>query len=258
VIRDITDLKKTEAQLLKYTRELKVSNQELDDFAYIASHDLKEPLRGLLTQTTFLLEDYQDKLDADAIRRMRRLIYLSQRMDKLISDLLYFSRLGRTEMAVQETDPGELVGEVQQMMDTFLKERNARIVIPRPMPRIVCDKLRVAEVFRNLITNAVKYNDKPERVVEVGYLENVKAPHGDEAGVFYVRDNGVGIDPQFHEAIFRIFKRLQNPAVKDEEGTGSGLTFVKKIIERHKGHIWLESESGKGSTFYFTLGDKGP
>ncbi len=254
VIRDITDLKKTEIRLLKYTQELKRSNQELDDFAYIASHDLKEPLRGLLTQASFLLEDYQDKLDAEGIRRMRRLMYLSQRMEKLIGDLLYFSRLGRTDLAVQEIDPNEIVGEVRQMMDTFLKEHNAKVTIPNPMPRIVCDKLKIAEVFRNLITNAVKYNDKPERLVEVGHLENVKAPHDDEKDVFYVKDNGIGIEPEFHEEIFRIFKRLENPAVKNEEGTGSGLTFVKKIIERHKGHIWLESELGKGTTFYFTLG----
>lgn len=255
VTHDITDTKQKEMQLLKYTQELKRSNQELDDFAYIASHDLKEPLRGMLTQTSFLLEDYQDTLDAEGIRRLRRLIYLSQRMDKLISDLLYFSRLGRTEMAVQETDPNEVVGEIRQMMDILLKERNARIVV-HPMPNIVCDKLRVGEVFRNLITNAVKYNDKPEPLVEVGYEENVKGPAGIEKSAFYVKDNGVGIEPQFHEAIFRIFKRLDNPALKNEEGTGSGLTFVKKIIERHRGHIWLISEPGKGSTFYFTLGGK--
>ncbi len=256
VIRDITDFKQKETQLLKYTEELKRSNQELDDFAYIASHDLKEPLRGMLTQTAFLLEDYQDKLDMEAIRRLRRLIYLSQRMEQLISDLLYFSRLGRTELAVQETDLNEIVAEIRQMMDTFLKERHARITIPQPMPRVVCDKLRVAEIFRNLITNAVKYNDKPERLVEVGYLESVNTPDGREKGVFYVKDNGIGIAPEFHETIFRIFKRLGNPAVKSEEGTGSGLTFVKKIIERHKGRVWLSSEPGKGSTFYFTLGGR--
>jgi len=254
IVRDITDFKRKETQLLKYTEELKRSNQELDDFAYIASHDLKEPLRGLLTQTSFLLEDYQDKLEADGVRRLRRLMYLSQRMEKLISDLLYFSRLGRTELAIQETDPNQMVGEIRQMMDTFLTERNARVIIPQPMPRVVCDKLRITEVFRNLIINAVKYSDKPERVVEVGYIENMQDPLGKETGVFYVKDNGIGIAPEFYLAIFRIFKRLDNPAVNHEEGTGSGLTFVKKIIERHKGQIWLTSEMGVGSTFYFTLG----
>ena len=112
----------------------------------------------------------------------------------------------------------------------------------------------MTEVFRNLITNAVKYNDKPERIVEVGFLENITAPHGTEKNVFYVKDNGVGIEREFYEEIFRMFKRLQNPVAEKERGTGAGLTFVKKIIERHKGRIWLESEMGKGTTFYFTLG----
>lgn len=254
--KNVEELKHSTFMLKLYNEELKRSNQELDDFAYIASHDLKEPLRGLITQTSFLLEDYQNKLDAEAIRRLRRLSYLSQRMEQLISDLLYYSRLGRTQLAIQETDPNEIIAEVRQMMDVFLKEHNARITVPNPMPLVTCDKLRITEVFRNLITNAVKYNDKPERLVEVGYLDSVKTPHGEERGVFYIRDNGIGIGSEFHDAIFRIFKRLKNPAIKDEEGTGSGLTFVKKIIERHKGHIWLESEPGKGATFYFTLGAK--
>lgn len=252
--KNVEELKRSSIVLGRYIEELKRSNQELDDFAYIASHDLKEPVRGLITQATFLLDDYQDKLDVEAIRRLRRLIYLSERMEQLVTDLLYFSRLGRTELAVQETDPNEIVGEVRQMMDTFLKERNARVIVPQRMPNVTCDKLRISEVFRNLITNGIKYNDKPERVVEVGFIERMKTPHGDEKNVFYVKDNGVGIEPEFHEAIFRIFKRLKNPVVKDEGGTGSGLTFVKKIIERHGGHIWLESVPGIGSVFYFTVG----
>lgn len=253
-IRDLRDRKAAEKELCLYTQDLKRSNQDLDDFAYIASHDLKEPLRGILTQVFFLLEDYEDKLDEEGIRKLRRLVYLGQRMEKLITDLLHFSQLGRAGLAVEETDINKLVVEVLEMMDTFLEERNAKVTIPLPMPRTVCDKLRIGEVFRNLITNAIKYNDKPERLVEVGYLENIKAPHGDERDVFYVKDNGVGIEPEFYQVIFRIFKRLQNPAVKNEEGTGAGLTFVKKIVERHNGHIWLESVPGKGSTFYFTMG----
>jgi len=242
-----------QAQLLSYTKALERSNQELDDFAYIASHDLKEPLRGLHNHASFLLEDYQDKLDKDGVQRLQRLGHLSHRMEQLVDDLLYFSRLGRTELAVQETDPNQIIHEIEQMMETFLKERNARIVVPKPMPHIVCDKPRITEVFRNLITNAVKYNDKKERIVEVGFLENVNAPHGKESNVFYVKDNGIGIEKEFYEEIFRIFKRLQNPVSGEETGTGAGLTFVKKIIDRHRGRIWLESKPGKGTTFYFTL-----
>jgi signal transduction histidine kinase len=236
-----------------YVGELERSNQELDDFAYIASHDLKEPLRGLFNHATFLLEDYKDKIDEDGVHRLTRLGLLCQRMERLINDLMYFSRLGRADLAVQETDPNAAIAEIQQMMETVLSERHARIVVPRVLPRIVCDKTRVTEVFRNLISNAVKYNDKAERLVEIGFLESVDAHQGPERNVFYVKDNGIGIDPEFHQEIFRIFKRLQNASDGPDTGTGVGLTFVKKIVERHGGRIWLESEPGKGTVFYFSL-----
>jgi signal transduction histidine kinase len=236
-----------------YVGELERSNQELDDFAYIASHDLKEPLRGLFNHAAFLLEDYKDKIDDDGVRRLNRLGHLCQRMEQLINDLMYFSRLGRADLAMQEADPNAIIVEIQQMMETVLSERRARIVVPRTLPRIVCDRTRVTEVFRNLITNAVKYNDKTERLVEIGFLESFNTKQRVEKSVFYVRDNGVGIDPEFHQEIFRIFKRLQHASDGQETGTGVGLTFVKKIVERHGGRIWLESESGNGTVFYFSL-----
>jgi len=242
-----------QAQLVNYTKALERSNQELDEFAYIASHDLKEPLRGLHNHAAFLLEDYQDKLDKEGVERLQRLGYLSHRMEQLVDDLLYFSRLGHTELAIQETDPNQIIHEIEQMMETSLRERNAHIVVPKPLPRIVCDKPRITELFRNLITNAVKYNDKKERIVEVGFLESVDSPHGKESDVFYVKDNGIGIEREFYEEIFRIFKRLESPVSGEETGTGAGLTFVRKIVDRHKGRVWLESKLGKGTTFYFTL-----
>jgi signal transduction histidine kinase len=244
---------RTAEKELVYVGVLERSNQELDDFAYIASHDLKEPLRGLANHASFLLEDYGDKFDKDGVRRLTRLGQLCQRMERLINDLLYFSRLGRADLAVQETDPNAVIVEIRQMMETVLGERHARIDVPCVLPRIVCDKTRVTEVFRNLITNAVKYNDKTERLVEIGFLESVNTAEGPERNVFYVKDNGVGIDPEFHQEIFRIFKRLQNASDGADTGTGVGLTFVKKIVERHGGRIWLESEFGKGTVFYFNL-----
>jgi signal transduction histidine kinase len=245
--------RRTEVSLQSYMSKLERSNQELDDFAYIASHDLKEPLRGLFNHASFLLEDYQDKLDEDGTRRLKRLAHLSQRMERLVNDLLYFSRIGRAELAVQETDLNNVIVEIRQMMEALLTERHARIIVPRPLPHIICDKPRVTEVFRNLITNAVKYNDKADRRVEVGFLETVKTREGLEHNVFYVKDNGIGIEAEFHEEVFRIFKRLQNASDGQEAGTGVGLTFVKKIIERHGGRIWIESEPGKGTVFYFNL-----
>jgi signal transduction histidine kinase len=236
-----------------FASELERSNQELDDFAYIASHDLKEPLRGLFNHAAFLLEDYRDKLDEDGLRRLNRLGQLCQRMEGLINDLMYFSRLGRAELAAQKTDPNAVIVDIQHMMEQVLGERHARIIVPRPLPLIVCDKARVTEVFRNLISNGVKYNDKPEPCIEIGFLPSVVTADGIASNVFYVKDNGLGIESEFHQEIFRIFKRLQNPADGQEAGTGVGLTFVKKIVERHGGRIWLESEFGKGTVFYFNL-----
>ncbi len=253
-LNDITERKENEERLARYMRDLEQSNKELDDFAYIASHDLKEPLRGLHNHSRFLLEDNENKLDIESVDRLHRLLYLTQRMEKLVNDLLYFSRLGRQELAIQPTDLNEVVQDITQMSADFLSERHAKIVIPKPLPTIIADKTRITEVFRNLITNAAKYNDKPEKLIEIGMEDTHKLPEGDVAHrVFYVKDNGIGIPVEFSTEVFRIFKRLQSPKKGEEEGTGVGLTFVKKIIERHGGRIWLESTPGQGTIFYFTL-----
>ena len=253
IVRDITARKEAEHALIEHTKALERSNKELDDFAYIASHDLKEPLRGIHNHSRFLLEDNAEKLDAESTGRLNRLVYLSQRMERLVNDLLYFSRLGRQELAIQATDLNAVIADIEGTLESFLQERGAHIVVPARLPVITCDKPRVTELFRNLITNAVKYSDKADKTVEIGYLDSHPTAEGQVARhVLYVKDNGRGIDREFHQEIFRIFKRLQ--AGKDkEEGTGVGLTFVKKIVERHGGRIWLESELGTGTTFYFTL-----
>lgn len=253
IVRDVTLRKEAELALLGYTHALERSNRELDDFAYIASHDLKEPLRGIHNHSRFLLEDNEKSLDEESAKRLHRLVYLSQRMERLVNDLLYFSRLGRQELAVQPMDMAAAVRDIEATLEHFLEERGARIVVKGELPSAVCDKPRVTEVVRNLITNAVKYNDKAEKVVEIGFVESRSRPTGKIAhNVYYVRDNGRGIDPEFHSDVFRIFKRLQ-AGEGAEDGTGVGLTFVKKIVERHGGEIWIESEVGRGATFYFTL-----
>jgi two-component system sensor kinase FixL len=252
-MRDISSQKIAETERDANVRALEASNRELDEFAYIVSHDLKEPLRGLRNHATFLMEDYNDRLDEDGARRLQRLVALGTRMQQLIDDLLFFSRLGRSELAVQPADPNAMVRDVEQMLDAFMEERHAKIVVMEPMPVIFCDKTRVVEAFRNLITNALKYNDKEEPRIEVGYLPECVTLRGLEKHVFYVKDNGLGIPAEFHQEIFRMFKRLQRDEASDQQGTGAGLTFVKKIVERHGGRIWLESEPGKGTTFFFTL-----
>lgn len=249
VTRDITERKEADAAINDYVEKLKRSNQELDDFAYIASHDLKEPIRGLSNNSKFLLEDYADAVDDAGKRRLNRMVYLCQRMESLVDDLLYFSRLSRQELAIQTVDLNTVIRDIELMMEGSLLERGAEIVVPEPLPVITCDVPRVTEVFRNLITNAVKYNKQTKKRVEIGVSDTDGAS---PVPVFYVRDNGIGIEERFFSDIFRIFKRL-NEEDDSVKGTGVGLTFVKKIVERHGGRIWLESEPGAGTTFYFTL-----
>ncbi len=167
-------------------------------------------------------------------------------MERLVNDLLYFSRLGRQELAVQRTDLNEVIQDIESMMESSLQEANATIRIIDRLPTITCDLPRITEVYRNLITNSIKYNDKTVRTVEIGSEVCV----GER--IFYVRDNGIGIPTDFYSDVFRIFKRL-NDEDDSIKGTGVGLTFVKKIIERHHGRIWIESLVGTGTTFFFTL-----
>lgn len=243
-VDDISEKKANEKERIA----LKSSNEELDSFAHIASHDLKEPLRGLLNHASFLMRDYGDKLDEKAKHKISRMVYLAEKMERLIGDLHYYSRLGRTELAMQNTDLNEMVDEVK---NTFLaaSDEPVDIAISETLPTLMCDKTRVTELFRNLVTNAIKYNDNDMKIIRIG---SKKMAEDTEEIVLYVQDNGIGIDIKFHDDIFRIFKRLHQTDTYGG-GTGSGLTFVKRIVEKHGGRIWLESEKSKGTTFYFTL-----
>jgi PAS domain S-box-containing protein len=252
VIRDISARKTVEENLLSYNHALERSNKDLDDFAYIASHDLKEPLRGLFNNARFVQEDYADKLDEAGAKRLMRMGYLCQRMEQLINDLLYFSRLGRQELAIQPADLNAMIRDIELTLETTLAEANARIVVPHALPTIICDRTRITEVFRNLVSNAVKYNNTAQKLIEIGCIERGRTKSGAESQVLFVRDNGIGIAEEFYDEVFRIFKRL-NAEDESKKGTGVGLTFVRKIIERHSGEIWLDSVPGQGTTFYFTI-----
>lgn len=234
-------------QMAQMNQELQRRNTELDAFAYIASHDLKEPLRGINNYAYYLNENYQDKLDTDAQSRLQGLMRLTKRMDDLLDSLLHFSRVGRTEMQTEEVDLNEVLAEALEMINARREETGGTIRIPQRMPTIHCDRVRVREVFTNLLSNGLKYNNKAERWVEVGYQQPAEG-----SVQFYVRDNGLGIKTRYHEQIFQMFKRLHS---REEYGggTGAGLTIAKKIIERHGGKIWVESVFGEGTTFYFTL-----
>ena len=230
--------------------ELYQSNKELDDFAYIASHDLKEPLRGIHNFSNFLLEDYADKLDGEGRSKLETLMRLTRRMESLIDSLLHFSRLGRVDLAMDQVDLNEIVAQVVDSLDITLKQEGVEVRVPRPLPQVLADRARVGEIFSNLVVNAMKYNDKPQKWIEIGMTRNGGGEDGPP--VFYVRDNGIGIPEKHHDAVFRIFKRLHGRE-KFGGGTGAGLTIVRKIVERHHGRIWLESSPGEGTTFYFTL-----
>ena len=251
IARDISTRKASEAQLERSMRAVERSNQELDDFAYIASHDLKEPLRGLANNAMFLEEDYEAKFDAAGIKRLHRMIFLCHRMERLVDDLLYFSRLGRQELAIRPADLNAMIHDITAMTEAALQGEDITVAVAEPLPTVVCDVPRVTEVFRNLIGNAIKYNRSEQKLIEIGCTA-CPTDRGRPEQVFYVRDNGMGIAPEFHNDIFRIFKRL-NEEDETAKGTGVGLTFVKKIVERHHGRIWVDSCLGKGSTFYFTL-----
>jgi chemotaxis family two-component system sensor kinase Cph1 len=247
-------------ELAKINLELERSNSELDSFAYIASHDLKEPLRGIHNYSSFLIEDYADVLNEDGVTKLQTLVRLTQRMEDLINSLLHFSRLGRVELDLKPTELNELLQTVLDVLSISL-DQTVDIRIPRLLPTVMCDRVQMSEVFTNLISNAIKYNDRAAKWVEIGFLDPVRSSRkrhvdNDEASeivtTFYVKDNGIGIPEHHLNNIFRIFKRLHGPS-KYGGGTGAGLTITKKIVERHSGEIWVESIPGEGSTFYFTL-----
>ncbi len=274
-------------ELARINIELERSNTELDSFAYVASHDLKEPLRGIHNYANFLIEDYGHVLSEDGVSKLQTLVRLTQRMEDLINSLLHFSRLGRVDLNLQPVDLNTVVKNVLDVL-SISKEPEVKIRIPRPLPTVLCDRIQVAELFTNLISNAMKYNNKAEKWVEIGVVEGDwelgvrnwglggRGDRGDrdEQGVtspppspfpstppplhpstpltFYIRDNGIGIRDRHLDSIFRIFKRLHGPS-QYGGGTGAGLTIAKKIVERHGGRIWVESTYGEGSTFYFTL-----
>ncbi|MGB3616627.1 MAG: ATP-binding protein [Catalinimonas sp.] len=248
VLKTAGELKLRADVLARLNDELTRSNDDLDSFAYIASHDLKEPLRGIRNYAQFLLEDYEDQLDKEGRQKLETLVRLGRRMEELISSLLEFSRVGRLDLAVKRCDTNEIVADVLEMLAPRLEERRAVVHLPRPLPTVECDEVRITEVFANLISNGVKYNDQPQPRVEVGYTE----VEGSDNPVFFVRDNGIGIEREYHENVFHIFRRLHARDAYDG-GTGAGLTIVRKIVERHGGRIWLESQPGRGTTFYFVL-----
>jgi len=245
-------------RLTELNVDLTNSNEELDAFAYVASHDLKEPLRGIQRYAHQLLDGAQN-LDLENRQRVENLVRLTERMDTLLDSLLHFSRVGRTNLDFDAVDLNEILEEALEMVGVRRQENTCDIVLPRPLPVIDCDAVRVREIFSNLLSNAIKYNRHACPRVELGYFapdddgRPINAPdQADGQIIFYVRDDGIGIEQRHFEQIFRMFKRL-HAREGFGGGVGAGLTVVKKVVHRHGGSIWLDSTVSVGSTFYFTL-----
>ncbi|MTJ46635.1 ATP-binding protein [Dolichospermum sp. UHCC 0259] len=252
-------LKKAD-ELTLINEQLQESNNELDAFAYIASHDLKEPLRGIHNYANFLLEDYRHQLDEDGIYKLEILMKLTRRMENLINALLHFSRLSRADIKRTTIDLKDLVENVFSIIEISQSDSQISIKIAEDLPVIEADSVLVEEIYTNLMSNAIKYNEQTKKQIEIGWI--IGKPEWSEIDhpcfhqnipIFYVRDNGIGIREKNLDTIFRIFKRLHEQE-QYGGGTGAGLTIVKKIVERHGGQIWVESKLKAGTTFYFTLG----
>ena len=256
IIRDITQRKRAEEELKHYVDELERSNQELEQFAYIASHDLQEPLRMVASYTQLLVRRYKGKLDSDADEFIAYAVDGATRMQDLINDLLTYSRIGTRGKDFEPTDCEAVFDRTLGNLQKAIEESGAKVTHD-PLPTVMADDMQLGQLFQNLIGNAIKFRSEEPPSIHVSCERIGKSAIGNpqsamnKAWVFSVRDNGIGIDPEFTGRIFIIFQRLHKR--REYPGTGIGLAVCKKIVERHGGRIWVESQPGKGSTFYFTI-----
>ena len=236
-------------KLQSMVSELARSNRELDNFAYIASHDLKEPLRGIAINADLLK---REEVSAAGIQRIERMVDLTNRMEQLISDLLFFSRLGRADLSQEDVAPSDVIKSIEYELREMLVSTRGTVSIDAELPMVHADKNKIKIIFQNLIVNSLKYNDAQDKLVSIGFIKSVTVSERPLQNVFYVKDNGIGIDKKNHDKVFRIFTRL-NKAKDYGQGTGAGLSFVSKIIEEYGYQITIDSQLGQGSTFYFPL-----
>jgi len=241
------DVEQKKAQLQEQYKLLVEVNRELDNFTYTVSHDLQAPLRGVASFAAFLDEEYKDKLDGQAQEYLKEIREGTKCMKNLIKDLMTLSWISRIKNPFERVDINTLVASVCKRIEFDIAKHKVDLRIQKNMPTIVCDRIKLAEGFLNLINNAIKFSSQQKTVpvVEVGYKDR------DEFYEFCVKDNGIGMDPKYHDQVFDILKRLHT--VEEFEGSGAGLWIVKKVIDDHEGRIWIESEGGEGTTFFFTI-----
>jgi len=244
IVRDITAKKRTEAALLQRGIELARSNQELELFAHVTSHDLQEPLRTVHSFSQLLERSCGENLSEDARVYLGFIVGGVKRMQSLVTDLLSYCRISTTESRLRSCDCNTLCAALLEDLNAFVELHHASILI-EPLPTIVCDAAQIGRVFQNLLVNAIKFHGSQPPNVRVFSSES------DSEWVFSVSDRGIGIAPEFFDRIFIIFQRLHT--IEEFGGTGIGLAICKKIVERHGGRIWVESASGEGSTFHFSI-----
>jgi len=247
-IRNITERKRAEQHLVKTVAELNRSNDELQQFAYVASHDLQEPLRMVASYTQLLAERYKGRLDSDADEFIAYAVDGSNRMQVLIQDLLAYSRAGTNGKALRKISSDNALTEALANLRATIQESGA-VVTHDSLPLITTDGTQLAQIFQNLVGNAIKYRSAAVPNVHISAVKN-----GGNEWIFSVRDNGLGIDPQYFDRIFVLFQRLHGQT--EFKGTGIGLAICKKMLERLGGRIWVESQPEKGSTFHFALPEK--
>jgi len=230
--------------LNKKARDLERSNKDLQQFAYVASHDLQEPLRMVASYLQLLEHRYNEKLDQDAREFIGYAVDGASRMKTLINDLLQFSRVGTRGKPFELTDLNSVLGRVHANLQFTINDANALISCDE-LPTVMADPSQMAQLFQNLVANAIKFHG--EELPRV----HIKAEESEKEWIISVTDNGIGIDPQYFDRIFIIFQRLHTRS--EYEGTGIGLAVARRIVERHKGRIWVDSEPGKGTTFFIAL-----
>jgi light-regulated signal transduction histidine kinase (bacteriophytochrome) len=235
------------AELEAARRELEGANTELREFAYVVSHDLKAPLRAISSLASWIAADYRDVLDDVGREQLDLMLGRVRRMQALIDGILQYSRLGRVREEVETVNLDDLLA---QIIDSLAPPDHIRVTVQPGLPTVTAERTRLQQVFQNLVSNAIKYMDKPQGDIEVTCQERA------DGWEFAVRDTGPGIDSRYYAKIFQIFQTL---SPRDQvESTGVGLALVKKIVEMHGGHIWVESTVGSGSTFRFTMPRSSP
>lgn len=243
------ELEVRERGLVQLTSDLRNSNRDLEQFAYIASHDLQEPLRKVISFADLLTKRYSGQLDETGQRYINYMVDGARRMSRLISHLLEYSRIGTRGKSFATMELGEALDIALDNLQLTIESTGAIIHRPEALPTVTADIAQIGQLFQNLIGNALKYRHE-----DVTPEITIAAKRAENAWEIAIADNGIGIAPQHFERVFRMFQRLQT--AKDYSGSGIGLSFCKRIVERHGGHIWVESEEGKGSTFFFTVPDR--